>query len=47
MERGLKLFTWPGRFQTVKDGPITWFLDGAHNELSLNLCAEWFAQSSR
>jgi folylpolyglutamate synthase len=47
VKRGLKLFTWPGRFQTVKDGPITWFLDGAHNELSLNLCAEWFAQSSR
>jgi folylpolyglutamate synthase len=47
IERGLRTFEWPGRFQIITDGTVKWFLDGAHNELSLNKCAEWFAQNSR
>lgn len=47
IEKGLRTFNWPGRFQTITDGTLTWFLDRAHNKLSLDRCAEWFAQNSR
>lgn len=47
VERALRTFDWPGRFQTIRVGTVTWFLDGAHNELSLNKCADWFAKNSR
>jgi folylpolyglutamate synthase len=42
----LKSYSWPGRFQQISDGDVTWFLDGAHNEISLGVCAEWFASAS-
>lgn len=45
-EQAIKDFSWPGRFQRISDGDITWFLDCAHNELSLKICAEWFARQS-
>ncbi|WWC66348.1 uncharacterized protein I206_100249 [Kwoniella pini CBS 10737] len=32
---------WPGRCQQVKQGEITWLLDGAHTIESLRSCAEW------
>ena len=41
---GIQAFTWPGRFQSMSDGKLLWFLDGAHNEFSLRKCAQWFAQ---
>jgi len=44
--QGVKAFSWPGRFQSISDGNLTWFLDGAHNKISLEKCAKWFAQSS-
>ena len=44
--QGLEAFSWPGRFQSILDGNLTWFLDGAHNKLSLGVCARWFAQTS-
>jgi len=47
VEEGLRRFDWPGRFQIIPNGTITWFLDGAHNELSLKTCGEWFAQNSQ
>lgn len=37
---GMRQFSWPGRFQTIHDGRCTWFLDGAHNELSVREAAE-------
>jgi folylpolyglutamate synthase len=39
-------FSWPGRFQTLYKDNITWFLDGAHNELSVKVVADWFSRSS-
>lgn len=44
---GIRQFTWPGRFQIIQDEPITWFLDGAHNELSISEAARWFGAVSR
>lgn len=50
VEEGLSQFSWPGRFQIVaeeegKEG-MQWFLDGAHNEMSIAIAAEWFVQAS-
>ncbi|KAL8788262.1 MAG: hypothetical protein Q9213_001782 [Squamulea squamosa] len=44
--QGVQAFSWPGRFQSILDGNLAWFLDGAHNKISLEKCAQWFAQSS-
>jgi folylpolyglutamate synthase len=44
--RGVEDFTWPGRFEIIPEGKSQWFVDGAHNELSLVQVAEWFAQST-
>lgn len=45
-KQAMSTFSWPGRFQRVSAGRITWFLDCAHNELSLEVCAEWFARQT-
>jgi folylpolyglutamate synthase len=42
--RGIRHFSWPGRFQKIVDGNYQWFLDIAHNEMSLLVAAQWFAQ---
>ncbi|KEY67869.1 hypothetical protein S7711_05007 [Stachybotrys chartarum IBT 7711] len=42
----MRQFRWPGRFQTVRGADGTWFLDGAHNELSIERSAEWFSEAS-
>lgn len=44
---GLKCCTWPGRNQIIKEGFVHYFLDGAHTNESIWLCAEWFIQNSR
>lgn len=43
--RGIEQYNWPGRFQKVFDGRYRWFLDVAHNELSLEIAAKWFADA--
>ncbi|OJD26416.1 hypothetical protein ACJ73_02207 [Blastomyces percursus] len=43
---GIEQFSWPGRYQQIIDGHYQWFLDGAHNELSLRLVVEWFAKAA-
>lgn len=44
--RGVELFSsWPGRLQRNIDGKFQWFLDIAHNEMSLSVVGEWFAKS--
>jgi folylpolyglutamate synthase len=46
---GIRQWSWPGRFQIEIEGQNTWYLDGAHNDISLTAAAEWFlshAQSS-
>lgn len=42
--QGIEKFSWPGRFETIQDGKCEWFLDGAHNELSVKQAAMWFAE---
>lgn len=44
--QGIKNFSWPGRFEVIMDGSSKWFLDGAHNELSVKQAAEWFSRHS-
>ncbi|KAJ5938434.1 Mur ligase C-terminal [Penicillium verhagenii] len=43
---GVESFSWIGRFEVILDGTIRWFLDGAHNTLSLTQAAEWFSSYS-
>ncbi|KAF2020342.1 folylpolyglutamate synthase [Aaosphaeria arxii CBS 175.79] len=45
--QGISQFSWPGRFQVVREGVFTWFLDGAHNEMSIRKAAQWFIESSQ
>jgi len=40
--KGLENVKWPGRCQVLKDGNITWCLDGAHTAESLQAAAIWF-----
>lgn len=42
---GVKNFSWPGRFEIISDGDSQWFLDGAHNTLSLTQAAKWFSKN--
>jgi folylpolyglutamate synthase len=44
---GLQSTRWPGRFEIVQDGASTWFIDCAHNELSVVKAADWFEHSSK
>jgi len=47
ISRGIQGFSWPGRFEIIPEGPHQWFLDGAHNELSVRQAAEWFAKATQ
>jgi folylpolyglutamate synthase len=47
VEQGVEQFAWPGRFQRIAEGPFDWFLDSAHNEMSVVKAAEWFIENSR
>ncbi|KAI7152845.1 hypothetical protein KC352_g28043, partial [Hortaea werneckii] len=40
-------WTWPGRIQVVTQERSTWFLDAAHNDMSIALAAEWFAEAGK
>lgn len=42
---GIDNFSWLGRFEIIQRGNSQWFLDGAHNPLSLEQAAEWFAKN--
>ncbi|KAI0976771.1 folylpolyglutamate synthase [Xylaria arbuscula] len=46
VEKGVAQFTWPGRFQYIARGNSQWFLDGAHNEMSVVKAAEWFKEAA-
>ncbi|KAI7005390.1 hypothetical protein KC318_g185 [Hortaea werneckii] len=47
IETGVAQWTWPGRFQVVTHERSTWFLDAAHNDMSIALAAEWFAEAGK
>ncbi|XDV38285.1 hypothetical protein PO909_007729 [Leuciscus waleckii] len=44
MIKGLAETEWPGRNQTLKHGPVTYFLDGAHTTRSMQACVRWFTE---
>ncbi|KAL9023786.1 MAG: hypothetical protein Q9196_006974, partial [Gyalolechia fulgens] len=44
--QGIEQFSWPGRFHHIVDGNHQWFLDGAHNELSVQKAAQWFVETT-
>lgn len=41
---GVRQFSWPGRFQHISQGRDQWYLDGAHNELSIKQAVSWFTK---
>jgi folylpolyglutamate synthase len=45
--QGISQFSWPGRFQFVMENQFQWFLDSAHNEMSVGIAAEWFLETSK
>ncbi|KNG80664.1 folylpolyglutamate synthase [Aspergillus nomiae NRRL 13137] len=47
IDRGIKAFEWPGRYQQIKEGRHSWFLDGAHNDSGLSTAVSWFAEMSK
>ena len=44
ISEGIENFSWIGRFQQIVQGSQRWFLDGAHNEMSVPYPAQWFAE---
>lgn len=44
LRESIENFSWIGRFQQIIQGGNRWFLDGAHNELSVPYPARWFAE---
>ncbi|KAI5364195.1 Putative folylpolyglutamate synthetase, mur-like, catalytic domain superfamily [Septoria linicola] len=47
IQTGVDQWNWPGRYQILRRGPQTWFLDAAHCESSVALAAQWFDKESR
>ncbi|GFO32404.1 folylpolyglutamate synthase [Plakobranchus ocellatus] len=43
---GLKTCYWPGRTEIIRHESITYYLDGAHTEESIEHCAEWFREEA-
>ena len=47
IREGVENFTWIGRFHQIIQGDYRWFLDGAHNEMSVPHAAQWFADVTK
>lgn len=45
IERAVEGFSWPGRFQLIFGEHHEWYLDSAHNEMSVRKASEWFIGS--
>ncbi|KAG6365658.1 hypothetical protein INS49_007269 [Diaporthe citri] len=45
IQRAVEGFSWPGRFQVVVEENHEWFLDSAHNEMSVSKASGWFIES--
>ncbi len=43
IRKGIEQWSWPGRFEIVAERSCTWYLDAAHNIMSVKIAAEWFA----
>lgn len=46
VSKGIDGFSWIGRFEIINKGTSQWFLDGAHNQLSLSQAAGWFSKNA-
>ncbi|KAG7476804.1 hypothetical protein MATL_G00086680 [Megalops atlanticus] len=46
MLKGLEYTEWPGRTQTLRHDPVTYFLDGAHTTRSMLACVHWFTEAA-
>ncbi|XP_056443735.1 folylpolyglutamate synthase, mitochondrial-like [Gadus chalcogrammus] len=46
MTKGLADTVWAGRTQTLKNGEVTYFLDGAHTRRSMQACVSWFQEAA-
>ena len=44
LEKGVENLQWAGRFQVIKQEAHNWYIDGAHNEMSVPHAADWFAR---
>ncbi|KAJ5088537.1 hypothetical protein N7456_012153 [Penicillium angulare] len=42
VKAGVNNCRWPGRFDIVNSKGSTWYLDGAHNETSMEVVARWY-----
>lgn len=42
VQAGIEKFRWPGRFDIVESDGSTWYLDGAHNEMSMEVVGKWY-----
>ena len=43
---GVQRFFWPGRFQVIEREKRSYFIDGAHNDMSISKAASWFVERS-
>lgn len=43
--KGLETTIWEGRCQTIKNGNITWYVDGAHTKESITAASGWFKKT--
>jgi folylpolyglutamate synthase len=44
--QAVQTFSWPGRFEVIEEEDCHWFVDGAHNTMSLQQIAAWFAKNT-
>lgn len=47
IQAGISSCSWPGRFHRIEQGVSHWYLDCAHNSLSLPIALEWFMSEVR
>ncbi|KAK5175752.1 uncharacterized protein LTR77_000891 [Saxophila tyrrhenica] len=47
IDLGVQQWCWPGRFQIVQAENVAWFLDAAHNEMSVQIAAQWFVEAGK
>jgi folylpolyglutamate synthase len=46
IQHGIESFSLTGRFEVIEEGKVRWFVDGAHNILSLEQVGEWFGMNA-
>ena len=44
VQQAVEKWHWPGRFERIANDRYEWFLDGAHNEMSMPVVGEWIGR---